>query len=56
LILITFEMNGNVLRIASPLNIDRETADQSMGIIRKSVKDTMEGKVPDKVGIYFHGW
>lgn len=56
LILITFGMNGNVLRIAPPLNIDRETADQAMDIIRKSVKDTMEGKVPDNVVGYFHGW
>ena len=52
----TFGMNGNVLRISSSLNIDRETAAQAMGIIRESVKDTIEGKVPDKVLSYFHGW
>jgi acetylornithine/succinyldiaminopimelate/putrescine aminotransferase len=49
-------MNGNVLRIAPLLNIDRGTADQAMDIIRESVKDTMEGKVPDKLVSYFHGW
>jgi 4-aminobutyrate aminotransferase len=56
LLMITFGKHGNVLRIAPPLNIEKSTVDEALEIIESSIKDAIEGKVPDKVLEYLRGW
>ena len=56
LILITFGKHGNVLRIAPPLNIPEEDLDRGLEVIEESIKDVLEGKVPDEIVKYLRGW
>jgi 4-aminobutyrate aminotransferase len=56
LLMITFGKYGNVLRIAPSLNIEKSVVDEAIEIIGSSIKDTLEGKVPDKVLEYLQGW
>lgn len=56
LIMITFGKSGNVLRIAPPLNIEKELMDEALDIIKDSVADVAAGKVPDEVIRYLSGW
>ena len=56
LIVISFGRNGNVLRIAPPLNIPREDVDRALDIIESSIKEFLEGKIPDDVIDYLRGW
>ena len=56
LIMISFGRNGNVLRIAPPLNISKEDVDRALDIIESSIKEFLEGKIPDKVIDYLKGW
>jgi len=56
LILATIGRYGNVLRIAPPLNISREDLDASINIIEESLRDTINGKVPDEVSEFLSGW
>ncbi|WP_280980701.1 aspartate aminotransferase family protein [Desulfurococcus mucosus] len=56
LILITFGKHSNVLRIAPPLNIPREDLDRGIDIIEESIKDVLEGRVPDEVLEFLRPW
>jgi 4-aminobutyrate aminotransferase len=56
LILITFGKNGNVLRIAPPLNIPRSDLEKGLEIIEESLKDVLDGKVSDEVAELMQGW
>ena len=56
LILITFGKNGNVLRVAPPLNIPDELLKEALEIIDASFKDAAEGKVPDEILPCLKGW
>ncbi|TDA37312.1 MAG: aspartate aminotransferase family protein, partial [Thermoproteota archaeon] len=56
LILISFGRNGNVLRIAPPLNISKEDVDRALDIIESSIREFLEGKIPDGVLDYLKGW
>ncbi len=49
LIMMTYGKYGNVLRIAPPLTIPREDLDRGIEIIEESIKDVINGKVPDEV-------
>ncbi|MGC8982531.1 MAG: aspartate aminotransferase family protein [Desulfurococcaceae archaeon] len=49
LIMMTYGKHGNVLRIAPPLTIPKEDLDAALDIIEESVKDALEGRVPDEV-------
>lgn len=56
LLMISFGKHGNVLRIAPPLNIEKSTVDEALRIIESSIKDAIEGKVPEEVLQYLQGW
>lgn len=56
LILITFGKHGNVLRIAPALNIPKEDLDRGLEIIEESIKDSLKGKVPDRIINFLRGW
>ena len=56
LIMITFGKHGNVLRIAPPLNIPQEDLDKGVEIIEESIKDAVEGKIPDEVLKFLRAW
>jgi 4-aminobutyrate aminotransferase len=56
LILISFGRNGNVLRIAPPLNISKEDVDRALDIIENSIREFLEGRIPDGVLDYLKGW
>lgn len=56
LILVTFGKGGNVLRIAPPLVISEADLDRAIEIIRSSMRDVRDGKVPDEVLRYLRGW
>lgn len=56
LLLTTLSSNGNVLRIAPPLNISKEDLDRAIDILGESVKDAIDGKVPDDVSRFMAGW
>jgi 4-aminobutyrate aminotransferase len=56
LILITFGKNGNVLRVAPPINISDQLLEEALEIIDASFKDTAEGKVPDAILPCLKGW
>ncbi|MBN1332355.1 MAG: aspartate aminotransferase family protein [Synergistales bacterium] len=56
LVMITFGKMGNVLRIAPPLNIEKALVDRAIEIIEESIKDFLEGRIPDEVVKYLQGW
>jgi 4-aminobutyrate aminotransferase len=56
LILLAVGKYGNVVRIAPPLNIPREVVDKALEIIEESIRDVLEGRVPDIVLTYMRGW
>lgn len=56
LVMMTYGKYGNVLRIAPPLTIPREDLDKGIDIIEESVKDVLEGKVPDEVVDKMTAW
>ena len=56
LILISFGKNGNVLRIAPPLNISKDDVDRGLNIIEDSIKELLRGKISDEVVNYIKGW
>lgn len=56
LILITFGFEGNVLRIAPPLNIGLDLVDRAMQILDESIHDATVGLVPDDVVQCIAGW
>lgn len=56
LILLAVGKYGNVVRIAPPLNIPREVVDKALEIIEESIRDVLEGRVPDTVLTYMRGW
>lgn len=56
LILISFGKNGNVLRIAPPLNISKDDVNSGLDIIEDSIKELIKGKIPDEVVNYIKGW
>ncbi len=56
LILLTVGKHGNVVRIAPPLNTPREVVDMALEIIEESIRDVIEGRVPDTVLTYMRGW
>jgi len=45
-----------VLRIAPPLAIPYEDMDRAVEIIDESIKDAVEGRVPDTVVYYMTAW
>ena len=45
-----------MLRIAPPLNIPEEDLDRRLEVIEESIKDVLEGKVPDEIVKYLRGW
>ncbi|KYH37816.1 MAG: 4-aminobutyrate aminotransferase [Candidatus Bathyarchaeota archaeon B23] len=49
LVIISFGRFGNVLRIAPPLTISEEELMEGLDIIEASIRDVIEGKVPDSV-------
>ncbi|MEM1864272.1 MAG: aminotransferase class III-fold pyridoxal phosphate-dependent enzyme, partial [Desulfurococcaceae archaeon] len=55
-ILLTVGVNGNVVRIAPPLNIPGEDVDKALETIESAVVDTEEGRIPDQVLEYMTGW
>jgi 4-aminobutyrate aminotransferase len=56
LVLLTVGRYGNVIRIAPPLNIPREVVDGAVEVLEGSIKDAVEGRVPDDVLAYMRGW
>jgi len=56
LIMMTYGKYGNVLRIAPPLTIPYEDMDRAVEIIDESIKDAVEGRVPDTVVNYMTAW
>ncbi|MEM0378062.1 MAG: aspartate aminotransferase family protein [Thermosphaera sp.] len=56
LIMMTYGKYGNVLRIAPPLTIPYEDLDRAVEIIDESIKEALEGKVPDEVVNYMTAW
>jgi 4-aminobutyrate aminotransferase len=56
LVLLTVGKYGNVLRIAPPLNTPRDIVDRALEILEESVRDVLEGRVPDDVLAYMRGW
>jgi len=56
LILITFGKHGNVLRIAPPLTITLDELDAGLNMIEESLKDALNGKVPNEVLKFLRGW
>jgi 4-aminobutyrate aminotransferase len=56
LILLAVGKYGNVMRIAPPLNIPREVVNKALEIIEESIRDVLEGHVPDTVLTYMRGW
>ena len=56
LVLLTVGRHGNVIRITPPLNTPREVVDKALEIIEESIRDVIEGHVPDTVLTYMKGW
>jgi 4-aminobutyrate aminotransferase len=56
LILITFGKNGNVLRVAPPLNIPDELLDEALEIMNASLEDAAGGQVPEDILPLLKGW
>lgn len=56
LILITFGTYGNVLRIAPPLTITLNELDVGLNIIEESLKDALNGKIPNEILKFLSGW
>lgn len=56
LIMMTYGKYGNVLRIAPPLVISREELDKGIDVIDESIRDVLEGKVPDDVVTRMKAW
>jgi 4-aminobutyrate aminotransferase len=56
LILLTVGRYGNVIRIAPPLNTPREVVNRALEVIEESIRDVVEGRVPDSVLEYMRGW
>jgi 4-aminobutyrate aminotransferase len=56
LIMMTYGKYGNVLRIAPPLTIPEDDLERGLEIIEESVKDVLNGKVPDEVLKYMAAW
>jgi len=54
--MMTYGKYGNVLRIAPPLTIPEEDLERGLEIIEESVKDVLNGKVPDEVLKYMAAW
>ena len=54
--MLTVGKYGNVLRIAPPLNTPRDIVDRALEILEESVRDVLEGRVPDDVLAYMRGW
>jgi len=56
LIMITFGKDGNVLRLAPPLNIPDELLQEALGIMDASLEDAASGKVPAAILPLLKGW
>jgi 4-aminobutyrate aminotransferase len=56
LVLLTVGKHGNVIRIAPPLNIPREVVDRALEVLEESIRDAINGRVPDDVLAYMKGW
>ncbi|HDQ93578.1 MAG TPA: aminotransferase class III-fold pyridoxal phosphate-dependent enzyme, partial [Synergistetes bacterium] len=56
LILITFGKNGNVLRIAPPLNITEELFQEALEIMSTALEDAATGRVSDDILPHLKGW
>lgn len=56
LILITFGKNGNVLRVAPPLNIPEDLLDEGLKIMNASLDDAASGRVPEDILPLLKGW
>jgi len=56
LVLLTVGKHGNVIRIAPPLNIPREVVDRALEVLEESIRDAIDGRVPDDVLAYMKGW
>jgi 4-aminobutyrate aminotransferase len=56
LILITFGKNGNVLRIAPPLNITEELFQEALEIMNTALEDAATGRVSDDILPHLKGW
>jgi 4-aminobutyrate aminotransferase len=55
LILITFGKNGNVLRIAPPLNIPEDLFQEALGIMNSALEDAASGRVSNDILPYLKG-
>ncbi|MDO9508308.1 MAG: aspartate aminotransferase family protein [Thermovirgaceae bacterium] len=56
LILITFGKDGNVLRVAPPLNIPEDLFQEALGIMNAALEDAASGRVSDDILPYLKGW
>ncbi|MGC8982846.1 MAG: aspartate aminotransferase family protein [Desulfurococcaceae archaeon] len=56
LVVATVGEHGNVVRIAPPLNIPREDLDRGLEVLESSVRDVVQGRVPDGVVEVMQGW
>lgn len=56
LILITFGKNGNVLRIAPPLNIPEDLFQEALGIMNAALEDAASGRVSEDILPHLKGW
>jgi len=56
LILITFGKDGNVLRVAPPLNIPEELFQEALEIMNAALEDAASGRVSDDILPHLKGW
>lgn len=56
LILITFGRDGNVLRIAPPLNIPEDLFQEALVILNEALEDVAAGKISDEIVPHLEGW
>ncbi|ADV64851.1 aspartate aminotransferase family protein [Desulfurococcus mucosus] len=56
LLVTTLGSHGNVLRIMPPLTISMEELDKGIDVLEESLRDAVEGRVPDEVLGFMQGW
>ncbi|QTX33306.1 aspartate aminotransferase family protein [Aminithiophilus ramosus] len=56
LLLITFGRDGNVLRLAPPLNISEELFLEALDRLEGALDDASSGRVPDGILTHLQGW
>lgn len=54
--LVVISLAGNVLRIQPPLNIEEDLIRKGFSILDQSIRDYLDGNIPDEVMEYCAGW